>query len=116
LDWSTDGAVELVPGGPQLALNLAVLAAGALARGGRLAISCIERGAQGALQLVASGTGAKLADAVRSAAQGEDIPLDHNNIHAWYCHRLATRLGATIELVSSPDEVRLAVYIERRAA
>ncbi|MBI3513771.1 MAG: hypothetical protein HY060_06895 [Proteobacteria bacterium] len=109
LDWSAAASTRLVAGGPQLLLNLVVLAAGALPRGGRVAVTIGERGA---VRLAATGVGAKLAEAVQAVIQGRDPPLDHANIHAWYCRRLATLLGGVVTLVAGPDEVCLEVEIE----
>jgi histidine phosphotransferase ChpT len=111
LDWR-DAAVRLVPGGPQLLLNLVVLAVGALPRGGRIEVTIGEHRGSGFARLVASGVGAKLADSIQAVVQGREQPLDHTNIHAWYCHRLATGLATTINLGSAPDEVRLEVALQ----
>ncbi len=110
LDWSAAAATRLVPGGPQLLLNLVVLAAGALPRGGRVAVTVGERGA---VRLAATGVGAKLSEAVQAIVQGRDAPLDHGNIHAWYCQRLAGQLGSALMLTAGPDEIGFEVEIER---
>jgi histidine phosphotransferase ChpT len=115
LDWQAAGDLRLIPGAPQLVLNLAVLGAGALPRGGRVAVAVAigERAGRAAIMLGATGVGAKLSDGVQAAARGQDRPLDHTTIHAWYCQRLASRLGTQIALVSAPDEVRLEVVVDR---
>jgi histidine phosphotransferase ChpT len=113
LDWGTAGDLRLIPGGPQLLLNLVVLGAGALPRGGRVAVAIGERAGRAAVALVATGVGARLSDSVRAVVRGQDQPLDHANIHAWYCQRLASRLGSAIAEVAAPDEVRLEVVVER---
>jgi histidine phosphotransferase ChpT len=113
LDWPSGGEVRLVPGGPQLVLNLVVLGAGALPRGGRVAVGAGEQGERALVRLVASGVGAKLSDSVQAVVRGRDEPLDHNNIHAWYCQRLARGLDTGLAVVPSADEVRLEVAIDR---
>lgn len=115
LDWKDPDAIELEAGGAQVALNLVVLLAGALPRGGRLAVAICRHGSKAAIQLIASGVGAKLPVAVQAVTRGEDQALDHNNIHGWYCGRLAAALGTGIRLELSPDEVRAEVEINRLA-
>ncbi len=115
LDWQADEALRLVPGGPQLMLNLVVLAAGGLPRGGRLVVTTEAPGdrAPAAVRLAASGVGAKLGEGILGVIEGRDPPLDHGNIHAWYCARLATSLGTAVRVVLGADEVRLEVEIGR---
>jgi histidine phosphotransferase ChpT len=110
LAWRVADAARLVPGGPQLLLNLVVLAASALPRGGSVEVAI---GATGAVGLTAAGVGAKLAEPVQGAIRGEARALDHANIHAWYCHRLAAGLNTTIGIDLAPDTVRFSVAIER---
>jgi histidine phosphotransferase ChpT len=110
LAWRVADAARLVPGGPQLLLNLVVLAASALPRGGLIEVAI---GAAGAVGLTAAGVGAKLAEPVQGVIRGEPRPLDHANIHAWYCHRLAAGLSTTIGIDLAPDTVRFSVAIER---
>jgi histidine phosphotransferase ChpT len=115
LDWQIGEAVRLVPVGPQLMLNLVVLAAGGLPRGGRLVVTA--EGAEGrpkaTVRLVASGVGAKLSEGILGVIEGRDQALDHGNIHAWYCTRLATALGTTVRVAMGADEVRLELEIGR---
>jgi histidine phosphotransferase ChpT len=113
LDWRTAGDLRLIPGAPQLVLNLVVLGVGGLPRGGRIAVEIDERGRRAAVALAAAGVGAKLSDSVRAVVQGRDQPLDHVNIHAWYCRRLARRLDTEIAVTTAADEVRLEVEVER---
>ena len=110
LAWEAAASARLVAGGPQLLLNLVVLAVTALPRGGRVQVVIGERGP---VRVAANGVGAKLSEAVDAVVQGRDVPLDHGNIHAWYCHRLAARLGAAIRVAASSDEVRFEVDVER---
>lgn len=110
LAWPAGDPIQLAPGGAQLLLNLVVLAAGALPRGGKVEVAIAASGAVG---LVATGVGAKLPAAVQAVVQGREQTLDHTTIHAWYCERLAARLGTAIRLEAAPDGVRFAVEIER---
>ena len=110
LDWDAAATARLIAGGPQLVLNLVVLAVTALPRGGRVAVSSGERGP---VRFAASGVGAKLSEVVNAVVQGRETPLDHGNIHAWYCHRLAVRLGTAVKVAAAPDEVGFEVDIER---
>ncbi len=117
LDWQAADEVRLVSGGSQLMLNLVVLAAGGLPRGGRLVVTVDApgdtRGSRAAVRLAAAGVGAKLAAGVLAVIEGRDHPLDHANIHAWYCARLAAILGTAVRVALGPDEVRLDVEIGR---
>jgi histidine phosphotransferase ChpT len=120
LDWQAADALRLVPGGPQLMLNLVVLAAGGLPRGGRLAVTTEAPGdargdgrGRATVRLAASGVGAKLGETILAVIEGRDPPLDHGNIHAWYCVRLAASLGTAVRVALGPDEVRLEVEIGR---
>src|SRR5579862_8143071 len=63
LAWRVTEGLRLVPGGPQLVLNLVVLAAAALPRGGEVEVGVTEAGA---ISLVATGVGAKLSDSVQA--------------------------------------------------
>jgi histidine phosphotransferase ChpT len=110
LAWRVAEGVHLVPGGPQLVLNLVVLAVGALPRGGQVEVGVTGAGA---VSLAATGVGAKLSDSVQAVVRGQAQALDHANIHAWYCQRLAGRLGTLIGLDLGPDMVRFSVAIER---
>lgn len=113
LDWQAPDEVRLVPGGPQLLLNLIVLAAGGLPRGGRLAVSVAATGSRAEVRLAAAGLGAKLSEAILGVLEGREQPLDHGNIHAWYCARLTANLGTTLAVALTADEVRLALEIGR---
>ncbi len=113
LEWPGTGDVRLVPGGPQLLLNLIVLMAGALPRGGQVVVAIAEHAGRAMARLAARGLGAKLSDSVQAVVRGRDEPLDHSNIHAWYCERLARRLATEVAIVAGTDEVRLEVVIER---
>jgi histidine phosphotransferase ChpT len=113
LGWPGFGELRLAPGGPQLLLNLVVLGVTALPRGGRVEVAIEGPPGRCAGRLTASGPGAKLAEAVQAAARGEALPLDHSNIHAWYCWRLAAALGTAIGLTLAADQVRFEVALER---
>jgi histidine phosphotransferase ChpT len=112
LAWRIAESVRLARGGPQLILNLVVLAAGALPRGGQLEVA-LGDGPRAPVRLVATGTGAKLSEPIQAILRGQERALDHGTIHAWYCQRLAVRAGAALELEMAVDAVRLAVGIER---
>jgi len=58
-------------------------------------------------------TYALIAAGVLAVIEGRDHPLDHANIHAWYCARLAAILGTAVRVALGPDEVRLDVEIGR---
>ena len=111
LSWQAAEAARLVPGGPQLVLNLVVLLAGALPRGGQVEVA-IEAG-RGPARLAATGTGAKLSEPLQAILKGQERALDHTTIHAWYCQRLAARLRCPIEHEVGADLVRVSVAIER---
>ena len=113
LAWPSANDLRLAPGGPQLLLNLVVLGVGALPRGGRVEVTLEPGAGRCAARLTASGPGAKLSEGVQAAVRGADPPLDHSNIHAWYCHRLAAALATAVALVLAPDQVRFEVPLER---
>lgn len=112
LGWQAAGDLRLTPGGPQLVLNLVVLGVTALPRGGQIEVGFHEQAGRVMVRLTASGVGAKLSDAVQAVIRGQDQALDHANIHAWYCQRLAARLATDIALTAAPDQVRLEVALD----
>jgi histidine phosphotransferase ChpT len=112
LSWRVADQVRLVRGGPQLMLNLVVLVAGALPRGGQVEVTAGTAPGE-PVRLTATGTGAKLSEPVQAILRGQERTLDHGTIHAWYCQRLAARLGAPLGLETASDAVRLTAAIER---
>jgi len=113
LTWRVARAAELAPGGYQLVLNLALLGAQAMPRGGTLKVELAEPAGDGiaALRITATGAGARVADAVQAALADADTLPDHTSVHAWWCGALARRLGVAVAVVSSVDPVGFAVQL-----
>lgn len=103
VSWPESDSVELPSGAAQLLANLMPLAATALPRGGQVAVALSV--ADGVLEVAISarGTGARLTEDVRGALVGKPRMLDHATVHAWYCSRLATRLGIALSIADEPD-------------
>lgn len=118
LVWSDHESVPRVrdvpPAAPKLLLNLVLVGAGALMRGGTLALEFAALPEGLGIAVGANGKGARLRDDVRSAL-ARDVGLEElsaHNVHGRLARLLAESIGATLEIPeASRDEVRLGVLL-----
>jgi histidine phosphotransferase ChpT len=116
LEWPRSGpAGERRPGrGPiKLLLNLCVLAAEALPRGGRLALGSQAE----ALEVTAAGAGAALAGETLAAFKGEleADALSPRNVHGYFAGQLSRALELPVAVEESRDLVRFRLALPRAA-
>ena len=99
LNWP-DSGTPMTAASMKLALNLVVLAAEALPRGGELQVSLGNRDAGTAMEVVAASADAKLADEVRSAALGEasEDDLTPRTVQAYLVFLLADKGGSALTI------------------
>lgn len=125
LDWSDDTPDNLAQAisapAIKLLLNMILVAADALPRGGTLGVVLADmKSEQGAssigMAVKATGEGARLKEELLSAlsatsAQGSEIELNAHNIHGFYCQRLAEEMSSEVEVSSNENEVQFAVLV-----
>ncbi len=115
LDWPAAGEqrsedVQLA----KLVLNLILIGAESLPRGGRLAVHVADLPEGTGVALTANGQGARIKDEVRAAMapRVDADDLSARTVHGHLGARLAEALGAAIEVsAGEADEVRMAVLI-----
>lgn len=116
LDWPPDTSRErTVPAAAlKLVLNLVLLGAESLPRGGALRVHFADLPEGVGAAVTAIGEGARFSDDLR-AAMASDVPvgqLSAKTVHAHFAARLAEDFGVTFEVSeSAPGEVRLAVLL-----
>ncbi|MSO93176.1 MAG: hypothetical protein EXQ86_07225 [Rhodospirillales bacterium] len=118
LNWADHASVpsirDVPQSSPKLLLNMILVGAGALMRGGTLGLDFAELPEGLGVALRANGKGARLRDDVRSALS-RDVDLDElsaHNVHGRLTRLLAESIGATFEIPeAASDEVRLAVLL-----
>ena len=103
LDWPSsgpDGERRLSKSVLKLLLNLVLLAAEALPRGGRIALSLAPHGDRLDAEMLAEGDPTGLSDATREAFAGtaELEALTPRTAHAYFTGRLAKALGIAVAL------------------
>ncbi len=108
LEW--DAPRVLLPKNKvKLALNLCLIAAAAIPRGGVIKVAI--RGANGAAQIVveATGSNARLASHVPQLLAGtpEGDNVDAQGIQAYYTGLMAQAAGLTLGLITSGDTIRI---------
>jgi histidine phosphotransferase ChpT len=111
LDWPSsgpEGERRLGKSTLKLLLNLTLLAAEALPRGGRVGLAILP-GEAGEASILAEGDPAGLSEAARSAFEGttELDNLTPRTAHAYFTGRLAAELGLAVTLVEAPGRVTL---------
>jgi histidine phosphotransferase ChpT len=110
LDWPAGAAAERRLGREalQLALNLLVLAAEALPRGGVVALGLAAGPAGPELFIEARGEQAALSPEARAALDGAAAPeaLSARSVHAYFTGRVAARLGRPVALGETPGALR----------
>lgn len=105
LDWPDTGG-PTTAATMKLALNLVLLAAEALPRGGVLQVSLGDGGDAHAMAVAAVAADAKLAGEVRAAALGEasEEELTPRSVQPYLVNLLAARLGAVLTIDEQPGE------------
>ena len=119
LDWPepTDSSARLAIEGGKLALNLILLAAGALPRGGTVTVGLGEAGE--ALEIMVSAGGERVAmdqevaAVLRTGAEGAAI--EPHTAQPYLTARLVQSLGAKIEVSMDPDRLELHAAIAAAA-
>ena len=113
LDWPPVDAEELPELSPlvmRLLLNLVLLGAEALARGGTVAVGLGKTAGGLSLTVLASGRGAALDPAEAAALRGQAVPkmLDSRSVQPYYARRLAAGLGSEVAITADqPDQIGL---------
>jgi len=110
LEWPSAEGVALPPGGAKLLLNMLMVAAEALPRGGKVAV-VLRTDADGiAVDVAALGADAKLPEDVVVALTAVNPPADLNprTVQAYYLGRLAAGFGQRLEpQAAGPGDLRL---------
>lgn len=115
LDWTMAGqpAGEMPDGLGKLLLNVIVLGAECLPRGGTLGVSLAE-GAGLEVAVTANGTGARLREESQLVLADDMVieELTPRNVHGYFTRLLAQRMGSDL-IVDSPgaDSLRLSVTL-----
>ena len=92
----------------KLLLNLVVLGAGAIPRGGKLSVDAVGEGEQMGFRLTAEGPNAKLSQAVQtSLAATSGAGIDAHVIQPYYAALLARAAGLKIAVTNASDGVTL---------
>ena len=116
LDWPRDTSRDrtMPAAALKLVLNLVLLGAESLPRGGALRVHFADLPEGVGAAVTAIGDGARFSDNLR-AAMVADVPagqLSATTVHAHFAARLAEDFGVTVEVSeSAPGEVRLAVLL-----
>lgn len=114
LDWSPEEGGEVPAAAARLVLNMVLLGAGALPRGGGLGVRIADLPEGTGVAMTATGPGARLREDV-AAAMAPDVSLDElsaQNIHGYLAARLAGAFGIVVEVSDrAGDEVRLAALV-----
>lgn len=99
LEWAAGNGLALPPGGGKLLLNMLILAAEALPRGGRLAVNLTDEPSGILVEVLASGAEARLPEEVAAALAAAHPPADLSprSVQAFYAGRLAAGLGLRLE-------------------
>jgi len=102
----------------KLLLNLVLLGAQSIARGGTLVVSADREGDVTAMQLSASGDRAKFPAAARDVVTAGVMPehLDAHGVQPLYTHMLAEESGLAIVIQEDEDQVTIAVQPKAVAA
>lgn len=106
LDWNATRAL-LPKNRVKLILNMCLIAAAAIPRGGILAVTIGPDGEE--IEVAARGTNAKVAAHVPSLLAGapEAGSVDAHGIQAYYTGLVAQACGMALDLAASPDQVVL---------
>jgi histidine phosphotransferase ChpT len=121
LNWPDEAAgrgERAGPGGIKLLLNLAVLGADALPRGGKLQIAVSIQADRHYVEIAAEGTNARLDSEVMVALAPEAVveSLQPRTIQAYFTARLAERLDARLTYDSAAGRVIIEALLPPTAA
>jgi histidine phosphotransferase ChpT len=106
LDWSGEGAPDQPPqGAARLVLNMVMLAAECLPRGGFARV----RFAPNAIEVTAEGQDPKAIDELAAALQPDcpAVALTPRTVQAFFAGRLAERIGGRLGVMAGPGTVTL---------
>jgi histidine phosphotransferase ChpT len=111
LDWPAGQAPACVAGSAQLLMNLTVLAASALPRGGIVRVTLSPGQRQLGAMVEAVGSPARLDLPVLNAARGLSQVIDYHAAHALMCASLAGHVGERLEIVETDGLVRISAAL-----
>lgn len=117
LDWPAEAtrcAEGMIgPGAIKLLLNLVLLGADCLPRGGAVAVRAAPMADGVGVAVTAAGQGARLRDGVAAAMAAEAMPeaLSAHTVTAGFAQGLARALGTVIEVSGDDGEVRFAALL-----
>lgn len=115
LQWPIENAGPAIPASwTKMLLNLVLLGAECLPRGGALTVHVAELAEGLGVAMIAAGQGARFKDDVQAAMKVGARPdgLTARNVHGHFAACLAKSLQTEIEVhCDTPDEVRLAVLL-----
>jgi histidine phosphotransferase ChpT len=111
LEWPESALPACVAGSAQLLMNVSVLAASALPRGGIVRVTLSAGQRHLAAMIEATGAPARLDLPVLSAARGLSQAIDYHNAHAMMCARLAGNLGERLEIVETDGLVQISAAL-----
>ncbi len=105
LDWPDSGAAATADI-MKITLNMVVLAAEALARGGDIRVRLGARGDEPQVEILAASAEAKFSDEIRAAALGTaaEDDLTPRTVQAYLTHLLVAREGAELAIDVRPGE------------
>lgn len=104
LNWpALPPGVTAPPGAAKLLLNLVVLGADLLPRGGQIAVAAAPGGRGIALKAVATGQDARISEDLTSVLKGTAaVPaLNAKTVHGYFTQRLAESMGSRIEIAGT---------------
>ena len=114
LDWPATKKADLPVGGVKVVLNMILMAAESLPRGGdlQIALGALPEGT--GIAVTANGEGASIKDEIARALT-PDVAIEElsvHNVHAYFAQCLARQLGGLIETeMGAGGEARLSVLI-----
>jgi histidine phosphotransferase ChpT len=107
IDWRA-ASVNWPKDWAKLLMNVTLLAADSLPRGGKVIVETGADSAAPGFTVKATGTGARVLEEVEKAMRGEPSgPLDGRSIQPYLTHRLARALNAGLTLTASEGAIEL---------
>lgn len=108
IDWPVLPQVRLVPGAVQLLLNLLLLSAGCLPRGGAVSVD-LQPGDIVKVTITARGVNARVAEDIVDAVVGKNAEMDHRTSHGVLCAKLAAQIGQKLSVAGEEGAVAVSV-------